>query len=299
MPKGGSRTARYAAPSRDTYKDAPAAVHFGGRGLDAPCQQPNAKAGGRGQNSWDATAARFGGRGQGFLLDGPRQQPNARAGGRSQSPWLEAEDEVITSIPMPFGLTRDSGSDSSSTGSHDDCLREPGCAPPQVQKLRQAMAPKPFKLSAGQCDGYPGPWTARGGSNALESPEGQRAESGLNGSTTVMIRRIPQTLSQRKLVWELESAGFAHLYDYIYIPLDRGLLARPMVFVNFTSGEAAERFYQVFDGRPLRICGSVEPVFVIPATVQGLAPNLAHHLACMRKNTDGRQKSELGPLFMI
>jgi len=238
-------------------------------------------------------AARFGSRGAGFSFEAPHQQPSAEA-------WPDAEDEAISCIPMPFGLERpgrDLGSADSSDGGRAGRRSRNGgragsryahTAVQQPTTHSPSQAPEPFMLPG---DGSLGPDAC--------GDRSRREGSGLNGRTTVMIRRTPQSLTQRKLAWELSAAGFSGLYDYVYIPVDRGLLARPMAFVNFTSGEAAERFFQAFNGRQLQSCGSVEPVFVIPATVQGLAPNLAHHLACMRKNTDGRQKSELGPLFMI
>lgn len=277
----------------------------------------------------------------GFSLDGTYQQPSAKVGNGSQSPWLEAKDEVITCIPMPFGLEylgsdshgRTSWSDTSSADSYGGGQMEPRYTPPAVQQptmqsFNQEMAPKPFKPLVG--GGHPGP-DMYVGSSRREAESGggypgtdvhvgsnrQEAESGLYGRTTIMIRRAPQNLTHRKLVWELNTAGFANLYDYIYIPLDRGLLARPMVFVNFTSGDAAETFYQIFNGRQLRSSGSVEPVFVIPASIQGLAHNLAHHFECIKKvelrrkheadhskwckrSAEGRRRHETGrPFFQI
>mmetsp|Transcript_14120 Transcript_14120/g.40146 ORF Transcript_14120/g.40146 Transcript_14120/m.40146 type:complete len:317 (+) Transcript_14120:90-1040(+) len=312
MSKGGSRAIRqfsqYTAPGQNSYRSA-----------NAPIQP------------WGFDA--------GFSLDGPYEQPSAKVGNGNQSPWLEAEDEVITCIPIPFGLEylggdsshdRTSWSDTSNADSNGGGQMEPRYTPPAVQQptmqsFNQEMAPRPFHPLVGE--GHPGPDMCVGNSKHEAGRGGgypgtdmyfannrQESESGLYGRTTIMIRRAPQNLTHRKLVWELNTAGFANLYDYIYIPLDRGLLARPMVFVNFTTGDAAEKFYQIFNGRPLRSSCFAEPVFVIPASIQGLAHNLTHHFECIKKvelrrkheadhcrwskrGAEGRRKHETGRLL--
>ena len=40
--------------------------------------------------------------------------------------------------------------------------------------------------------------------------------------TTLMIRNIPNSYTQRELLKELESLGFAKAFDFLYMPVDKG-----------------------------------------------------------------------------
>ena len=67
--------------------------------------------------------------------------------------------------------------------------------------------------------------------------------------TTVMLRNIPNKLSQLEISEAINSRGFRGLYDFFYVPLDfKSRMNLGYSFINFRSGSAAAKFVNQIDG---------------------------------------------------
>jgi len=101
---------------------------------------------------------------------------------------------------------------------------------------------------------------------------------GLSGHTTVMIRHVACKYTQRKLMREINGAGFMGRFDFFYLPMDpRSHANRGFAFANFFSPEIAEEFYHLFHGQQLRHFNSEKVIAVTPADLQGFEANAAHY----------------------
>jgi len=121
------------------------------------------------------------------------------------------------------------------------------------------------------------------------------AGGGLSGCTTAMIRQIPSGYTQRKLMREINCAGFLGRYDFFYLPMDaRSHVNRGFAFVNFTSEAAAAEFYNKFHETRLKHIKSDKAILVLPADIQGFEANATRHLAAA--NTQKR-KPQTKPIF--
>lgn len=119
---------------------------------------------------------------------------------------------------------------------------------------------------------------------------------GLSGCTTIMIRHIPCKYTQRKLMREINSAGFLGRYDFFYLPMDpRSHSNRGFAFLNIVSEEAAEEFYRMFHGQRLKHFNSDKVIAVMPADLQGFEQNAAHYAASRGLRRKRAQHSK--PLF--
>ncbi|CAK0883561.1 unnamed protein product, partial [Prorocentrum cordatum] len=136
---------------------------------------------------------------------------------------------------------------------------------------------------------------------APRDPQEADGISGLGGLTTAMVRNLPAKLTQRKLVSVINGSGLLGQYDYVYVPMDsRRHTNRGVGFVNFTTPEAAARFYQTFNNMllPSGAAGGGDhepqaPLAVVPADMQGFEANAAHHFSVRRPKNAGAQ-----PLFL-
>lgn len=97
--------------------------------------------------------------------------------------------------------------------------------------------------------------------------------------TTLMVRNIPNRCSQRELISELERAGLAGCFDFVYVPLDLGTMSNVgYAFVNFIHPAFASQCIQVLPKHQFsRQRKSGKPVAVSPAHMQGLEANLRHY----------------------
>jgi len=97
--------------------------------------------------------------------------------------------------------------------------------------------------------------------------------------TTVMIRNIPNRCSQRELINELDSVGFAGCFDFLYIPLDLGTMSNVgYAFVNFTHPQYASRCMEILPRHHFKRQRKVgKGVAVSAAHMQGLEANLKHY----------------------
>jgi len=97
--------------------------------------------------------------------------------------------------------------------------------------------------------------------------------------TTVMVRHLPRKYVPSQLMWELDQAGFAHQYDYVYIPAgSRRHQNRGYAFINFCNQAMAERFRRCFHDGFCVLFSSTRPLEVLPADIQGWANNFQHRM---------------------
>jgi hypothetical protein len=67
--------------------------------------------------------------------------------------------------------------------------------------------------------------------------------------TTVMMRNIPTSYTRANLVELLDQQGFQGTYDFVYLPVKiQTALSHGFAFINFTTTESTERFWQHFTG---------------------------------------------------
>eukprot|EP00929_Paragymnodinium_shiwhaense_P095453 TRINITY_DN5658_c0_g1_i4.p1 TRINITY_DN5658_c0_g1~~TRINITY_DN5658_c0_g1_i4.p1 ORF type:complete len:877 (+),score=110.10 TRINITY_DN5658_c0_g1_i4:120-2750(+) len=97
----------------------------------------------------------------------------------------------------------------------------------------------------------------------------------LNGRTTVMIQGVPSQYTQRKLMLEVNYRGFMGCYDFMYLPMQpRKNSNRGFAFVNFTTPESAEEFFQALNGKKLHYLNTTSVIGISPAKVQGFEENV-------------------------
>jgi hypothetical protein len=101
-----------------------------------------------------------------------------------------------------------------------------------------------------------------------------------HGVTSLMVRGLPQEVSQRDLLLEVQrSHSFAGKVDFCYMPRDFASgKNRGHAFLNFVTHEAATEFHRVWHGRPTcagRPATGASGVDISVAALQGLAANMA------------------------
>lgn len=99
--------------------------------------------------------------------------------------------------------------------------------------------------------------------------------------TTMMVRNIPNRYTQKELIREMESLGFAGTYDFVYLPMDKATMGNVgYAFVNFVNHESARRCMEVFDQymfKKHRSKARAKIATVSVAHIQGLEANLRHY----------------------
>lgn len=98
------------------------------------------------------------------------------------------------------------------------------------------------------------------------------------GSTTVMLRNIPNKYSRDMLVQQLNEE-FRGEFDFVYLPIDfKNGCNVGYGFINFRTPELCEKFVSLFDGVDVQKClpglNSRKVIQVTPARVQGLEDNV-------------------------
>lgn len=106
-----------------------------------------------------------------------------------------------------------------------------------------------------------------------------------SGSSTLMIRNLPRLVKQKRLIKEIDAAGFAGTYDFAYLPssFGRGVESSGLGygFVNFEEAEMAAKFVQHWHGsRHFSMSKSDAALTVSVAEHQGKEVNVK---AWMRK----------------
>jgi len=94
-------------------------------------------------------------------------------------------------------------------------------------------------------------------------------------TTTLMIQNLPRKVTRDRLMAEMGNSGFAHLYDFCYLPRTFSTCCnRGFAFVNFVSEQAAESFAAMWQqSRRFGMKASSKPLSVTKAEIQGFQAN--------------------------
>lgn len=99
-----------------------------------------------------------------------------------------------------------------------------------------------------------------------------------NNVYTVMMRNLPNKVTQKLLLSEINDAGFLGSYDFVYLPIDAETDAnRGYSFINFITPGWALMFRMHYEGRKFGDFNSDKVVSVVPALLQGYDANAAHY----------------------
>lgn len=130
---------------------------------------------------------------------------------------------------------------------------------------------------------------------ALEAANGKMIDPlEWNNVCTIMMRNLPNQVTQDLLTEQINNAGFLHAYDFIYLPIDPETDAnRGYAFINFTTPGLALMFKMHFEGRKLSNFNSNKVVSVVPAALQGFDANYAH---CSKKIAEESVKELKAPV---
>jgi len=110
--------------------------------------------------------------------------------------------------------------------------------------------------------------------------------------TTLMMRGIPCSCTQERLLQILDELGFQGQYDFFYLPRKTQQSNLGYAFVNFLDMEWASLCHLALNGRALDAMRSKKVLSVCPAHIQGLK-NLKKHF----RNTCVARNSDRGPVF--
>jgi len=135
---------------------------------------------------------------------------------------------------------------------------------------------------------------------AQRAPGGKSEDFGMPSAewqnvSTVMARNLPNKYSQSLLLEELNNAGFAGTYDFLYLPIDPETTAnRGYAFINFIDSSFAWMLRMTYEGQKMGRFNSDKVVSVVPAALQGFEANFSHY-STSRVN---RGPPETRPLFL-
>mmetsp|Transcript_70373 Transcript_70373/g.203997 ORF Transcript_70373/g.203997 Transcript_70373/m.203997 type:complete len:340 (-) Transcript_70373:144-1163(-) len=94
--------------------------------------------------------------------------------------------------------------------------------------------------------------------------------------TTVMFRNLPRRYTAYDLLGEISLYIDQKLVDFVYLPWDSQAHNMGYAFVNFTQPGALNTVYRAMSGALWRLSESTRRIKILPASVHGLAANLAH-----------------------
>lgn len=95
------------------------------------------------------------------------------------------------------------------------------------------------------------------------------------GTTTLMLRRVPRQYSLEVLKKELEEEGYK--FDFLHVSrTEARKRSRGFCFVNFVDHETARRFYEIYNDGMLKHAGSM-PLSICAADLQGRDANWDHY----------------------
>mmetsp|Transcript_67360 Transcript_67360/g.146804 ORF Transcript_67360/g.146804 Transcript_67360/m.146804 type:complete len:537 (-) Transcript_67360:362-1972(-) len=110
----------------------------------------------------------------------------------------------------------------------------------------------PISTVSGDCTASTGTGTeesqvSEGEESSVAEPESAPLPDGQ--STTVMLRNLPNNYTRAMLLELFDCLGFIGLYDFVYVPIDfRSKASLGYAFVNLTSAEVAQRFWNCMSG---------------------------------------------------
>jgi len=121
------------------------------------------------------------------------------------------------------------------------------------------------------------------------------ASSSWDNVQTVMLRNLPNKVTQQTLLWELEDSGFTQAYDFVYLPIDPDTNAnKGYAFINFIDASYAAMFRSRFDGQRFANSNSDKVMSTWPAALQGFEANYAHYSNARVKHREAHAR----PLFL-
>jgi len=115
------------------------------------------------------------------------------------------------------------------------------------------------------------------------------------GSTTIMLRNIPNRYTAEELLAEVISHGFKGTFDFVYLPIDFNTKRnRGYAFFNFHTAAMALRFLQVFHNQQLSRYISRKILEVSAAVTQGFENNVTQFV---RKDAQRIQNPWFRPMI--
>jgi len=107
------------------------------------------------------------------------------------------------------------------------------------------------------------------------SPSTLAAQLSVQGVTTLMIRNLPYSVTQKRLIEELTATGFTGLFDFCYMPSLFGSgVGKGYAFVNLISTDAVGHFVNTWHGsRRFELQASDAAINVSAAYLQGREKN--------------------------
>uniref|UniRef100_A0A7S1AYD7 RRM domain-containing protein n=1 Tax=Noctiluca scintillans TaxID=2966 RepID=A0A7S1AYD7_NOCSC len=114
----------------------------------------------------------------------------------------------------------------------------------------------------------------RGRAN-YQSPSALAALLQAQGITTLMVRNLPNSVTQKRFIEELATSGFVPLCDYYYVPSTFGArVSKGYGFVNLVNSSAVSAFVNAWHGsRRFGIKASGPAINVSAAALQGRETN--------------------------
>jgi len=113
----------------------------------------------------------------------------------------------------------------------------------------------------------------------LDAPADVTGVDWPSGTTTVMLRNIPNRYTPEELLKDMDGRGFDGAIDFFYLPTDFNTKKnKGYAFVNLRCSASAERFRIAFDGRRLTQYVSQKVLEHSPAVTQGFDANVKKYL---------------------
>jgi RNA recognition motif-containing protein len=96
-----------------------------------------------------------------------------------------------------------------------------------------------------------------------------------SGTTTVMLRNIPNRVKTKVVLEKVCSHGFGESFDFFYMPLDiNSKQNKGYAFINFPDETVARKFYESVNNTSFEGRTSSKKIHVCTAAAQGLHHNL-------------------------
>jgi RNA recognition motif-containing protein len=135
---------------------------------------------------------------------------------------------------------------------------------------------------------------ARSDPSVLLQEDGGRSDQIEKGTTTFMLRNIPNRLTAADLIKKISCLGFQENFDFFYMPLDlQSKQNKGYAFINLLDDEIAAKFLNCVNGTQIEGRLSSKEIHVCTAAAQGLLENL-----CRITHTNWSKKEHM-PLVRV